>query len=172
MITLTTTRLTLAPHRPEDFDAVRAMWSHPDVVRYIGGRSFSDEESWARLLRYAGLWTMLGFGYWAAHETITGRYVGDFGLADFRRDIQPRLGDAPEAGWAMAPWAHGRGLAEEALVAVLGWADRDLDAPRTVCLIDPANVSSIRLAEKLGYRAFADVTYKGHPSRLFERMRG
>ena len=38
-------------HRREDFDACAAMWANPDVVRYIGGKPFTREEVWARLLR-------------------------------------------------------------------------------------------------------------------------
>jgi RimJ/RimL family protein N-acetyltransferase len=69
------------------------------------------------VLRYAGLWTLVGLGYWVARDRATGRFVGEGGLADFRRDLTPALGNAPEVGWVLAPWAHGRGLATEAVRA-------------------------------------------------------
>jgi RimJ/RimL family protein N-acetyltransferase len=37
--------------------------------------------------------------------------------------MQPSLGSAPEAGWVMAPRAHGKGYATEAVRAALAWAD-------------------------------------------------
>ncbi len=171
MTVLVTGRLTLAPHTPGDFADCAAMWADPEVVRHIGGRPFTAEESWARLLRYAGLWSLLGYGYWAVRETATGRFAGDIGFADFHREIEPGFGGAPEAGWALARWAHGQGFAAEALGAALEWADSALDAPRTVCLIDPANIPSLALAAKVGFRPYADATYKGSPTRLFERPR-
>ena len=58
--TLETPRLALRAHRRDDFAACAAMWADPEVVRHIGGRTFSAEESWSRLLRYGGLWTLLG----------------------------------------------------------------------------------------------------------------
>jgi RimJ/RimL family protein N-acetyltransferase len=50
------------------------------------------------------------------------RFVGEVGFADFRREINPPL-DAPEAGWVLASWAAGNGLATEAMIAALRWAD-------------------------------------------------
>lgn len=165
-----TRRLTLRGHTLSDFDECAAMWADPLVTRHIGGRPSTAEEVWARLLRYAGLWALLGYGYWAVTETESGRYVGDVGLADFRREIVPPL-NAPEVGWALAPWAHGRGFATEAVSAALSWSDAHLAQPRTVCLIDPGNVASVRVAEKVGFRPSGRAVYKEHETLVFERRR-
>jgi RimJ/RimL family protein N-acetyltransferase len=69
---LTTSRLTLRPHTRDDFLESYAMWSDPEVIRYIGGKPFTREEVWARLLRYAGHWAMLGYGYWVVREKESG----------------------------------------------------------------------------------------------------
>lgn len=166
---LATSRLVLHGHTVADFEACAAMWADPLVTRHIGGRPFSEEEVWARLLRYAGLWALLGFGYWAVRERSSGRFVGEVGIADFRRDITPALGEAPEVGWVLAPWAHGRGFATEAVLGALAWSDSHLGSPRTVCLIDPANVASVRVARKCGYRESAPAVYRGSPTLVFAR---
>ena len=126
---------------------------------------------WTRLLRYVGMWALLGFGYWVVRERDTGRFVGEVGFADFRREISPPL-DAPEAGWVLAPWAHGRGFATEAVRAALAWGDAHLAAPRTVCMIAPENAASIRVAQKLGFREFGRTSFKGDDTLLFQRLRG
>src|SRR5262245_3181356 len=149
--TIETARLRLRGHRPEDFAACAAMWSDPVVVRHISGRPSSAEESWARLLRYAGLWALLGYGYWAVEEKASARFAGDVGFADFKRAVQPPLEGAPEIGWVLAPWAYGRGFATEAVAAALGWGDRHFGSTPTVCMIAPENTASIRVAEKCGY---------------------
>lgn len=166
---LTTARLTLGPHAVADFDDMLATWRDPIVVRHFGGQPSTPEECWARLLRYAGLWPLLGYGYWRIRETATGRFVGEIGLAEFRRDVVPSLTGAPEAGWVLAPWAHGQGMAREGAEAVLTWADQHLRARRTVCMIDPGNAASLALAGKLGFVAFAETRYKGRDSILLER---
>jgi len=169
---IVTDRLTLVPPAPSDFADSASMWAEAEVVRHIGGRPSTPEEVWSRLLRYAGLWTLSGFGYWTVRETVSGRFVGEVGLAEFRRDLSPSFEGAPETGWALAGWAHGRGFGREAVEAVLAWSDARLTAPRTVCLIDPDNAASIRLAHRLGYKEFARGDYRGRPSLLMERSRG
>jgi RimJ/RimL family protein N-acetyltransferase len=70
----------------------------------------------------------------------------------------------------LAPWAHGQGFAGEAVTAVLAWADGVLRAPRTVCIIDPDNAASLRVAARAGFREVTRTTYKGGPTVLFERL--
>src|SRR6185436_13920250 len=98
----------------------------------------------------------------------SGRFVGEAGLADFGREIEPPLG-APEVAWALASWAHGVGFATEAVRAVVAWSDAHLPTPRTVCMIDTGNAASIRVAAKVGYREYGRATYKGTSELLFER---
>ena len=59
---LDTARLSLRGHTRDDFAECAAMWADPLVTRHVGGRPMAGEEVWARVLRYAGLWTLLGFG--------------------------------------------------------------------------------------------------------------
>jgi RimJ/RimL family protein N-acetyltransferase len=94
--------------------------------------------------------------------------VGEIGLADFKRDITPSFEGAPEAGWALATSASGKGYATEGLRAVLAWADARF--ARTVCMIDEGNVASVRVAAKCGYRAWQKATYHGTPTVLYERV--
>jgi RimJ/RimL family protein N-acetyltransferase len=166
-----TARLRLRGHRAEDFADCAAMWADAAVVRHIGGRPFPAEETWSKILRYAGLWPLLGFGYWAIEETASGRFVGDVGFADFKREMHPSFAGAPEIGWALAPWSHGRGYATEAAGAAVAWGDRRFGAV-TVCMIAPGNAASIRVAEKCGYHAYARTAYKGEPTILFRRDGG
>lgn len=126
------------------------MWAAPEVTQFTIGRPATPEESWVRLLRHAGMWSLMGFGYWIA-ETRAGAFVGEVGLAAFRRPLEPAQGDAPEAGWVLAPAHHGQGLATEAMQAVLGWADAALQEPHSFCVIDPDNAASVGVARKLGY---------------------
>jgi len=151
-----------------DFPACAALWSDPQVTRYIGGRPFTQEETWARLLRYIGHWQALAYGFWLVEEKATGEFAGELGFADFRREIEPPLSD-PEAGWAFLPRFQGRGYATEALRAAQDWGDAYLPGSRTVCLIHPDNAPSFRVAEKCGFRECRRVTYREHPAALLAR---
>ncbi len=149
--TIETERLVLRETRADDYDACVRLWADERVVRHIGGKPSTPTDSWARMLRFPGLWALLGYGYWTL-QTKAGDFVGQVGLADFKRDLSVDIRGVPEAGWVLSPDHHGKGFATEAMTAVLAWTDTHLDAPRSVCLIAPENAPSIRVADKLGYR--------------------
>jgi RimJ/RimL family protein N-acetyltransferase len=166
---LDTGRLRLRAHRADDHSGCLAIWSDPDVTRYIGGQPVSSEDAWKRVLRYAGLWSLLGYGYWAIEDKTSGRYIGDVGYADFKRDMLPALDGMLECGWVLAPAAQGKGYATEALLAIMAWAQAHLAAPRMACIIAPDNLASIRVAAKAGFRRWQDTTYHGEPTVVFIR---
>jgi RimJ/RimL family protein N-acetyltransferase len=163
-----TERLVLRPHAATDFDGVYTLWADPLVMRHILGRPSTREESWSRLLRYAGHWSLLGFGFWAMQEKGGASFVGEVGLAEFQRQIEPTFGGDPEAGWVLMPSAHGKGYATEAMRAVLAWSDRELRA-NTGCIISPENKASIRVAEKLGFSEWQRSTYNAEQLIMFRR---
>jgi RimJ/RimL family protein N-acetyltransferase len=165
-----TARLVLAGHGAADFEDVAAMWADPAVVRFI--RPASDRhESWMRVLSYAGCWKVLGYGYWAVREKATGRYAGDLGFADLHRGVEPSIDGVPEAGWVFNTWAHGQGLASEALAAALGWLDTHTRYDTSVCLIDPENAASLRLAGRFGFGEALNITFKGEDTVLLTRRK-
>ena len=165
-----TQRLRLRGHRAADFADVYAMWSDPAVTRYIGHPS-TESQAWMRLLSYVGAWELLGYGSWVVEERATGRFAGEIGFADFKRDIEAVMRGVPEAGWAFAAHAHGKGYASEALAAACAWRYGALAAERTVCIIDPQNIASIKVAEKAGFRAIGDGRFNEKTVRFFERFR-
>lgn len=156
-------------HRVEDFADCSSLWTDPEVTRFIGGKPSTQEEVWARLLRYAGHWSLLGFGYWVVTEKDTGRFLGEVGFADFRREIEPSLDDMPEMGWVMAPHSHGKGYATEAVQAAIAWGETHFDGRRMACIIAPENGPSLRVAEKCGFRELQHTTYKDKPTIMFVR---
>ena len=169
--TIETERLLLRPHTLADFEAYAEMWADPDVVRFIGGGKPSDREaSWARLIRHAGMWHHMGFGFFAIEEKATGHFVGEAGFHEVRRNIVPSIEGTLEAGWALNSAGQGWGYATEAMTAAIAWADGTFPGMRMTCIIDPDNLPSIRVAHRLGFREFGRTTYKEAPVILFERL--
>ncbi|HVY86031.1 MAG TPA: GNAT family N-acetyltransferase [Caulobacterales bacterium] len=164
-----TERLLLRAYRIEDFPIYVTAWADPRTVRYISGRTFTEEESWGRFLRNIALWPMLGFGYWAIEEKSSGRYVGDIGFADFKREMEPSVQGIPEMGWVLAPETHGRGYATEAGRAALAWGESQWGSKRVVCMIDPDNEPSLNVARKLGFTPVLNTHYKDFPTILLTR---
>ncbi len=145
-----TERLVLRGHVTSDLDDCAAMWDDWRVTRYIGFNR-SRQDTWFTMARYRGFWPMLGYGYWIARDRETGAFVGEVGFADFQRALVPDISGAPEAGWALASHAFGRGFGLECVSAIHHWLDHAFPGQHSYCIIDPANARSIQLAEKVGY---------------------
>lgn len=167
-----TERAILRAHRLDDFEAHAVMFADPGVARFIGGKPFTREEAWSRYLRFAGVWSVLGFGFWAIEDKATHKLIGSAGFHDLKRDIEPSLEGIPEAGWTLTPASQGKGLATEVVRAMHVWGDSFFGGRGTVCIIDPRNAASLRVAEKCGYREVLKTTYRGEPTVLFERPAG
>jgi RimJ/RimL family protein N-acetyltransferase len=162
-----TQRLTLRAHRVDDHADCAALWGSAAVTQFIGGKPQSAQEAWFRILRYAGSWKLLGCGSWAVTDRETGAFLGEGGFSDFRRGIA-ELEGAPEIGWVFAPTAWGRGIASEAVGAMVAWGDANLVAPETRCMIANGNIGSEKVAIRNGYVAFADLP---NDARIFRRPR-
>jgi RimJ/RimL family protein N-acetyltransferase len=166
---LETERLLLRGHEIADLPDCVAMWSDPQVVRYTIGQASPPQRTWLRILSYRGHWALLGFGYWAVQEKASGRYIGEIGFADFKRDISLSLEGKPELGWALSPWAQGQGYAIEALSAAVAWGDRRFESLHTVCIIHRDNERSLRIAAKLGYAVILQAPSDENPNAILAR---
>ena len=168
--TLTTPRLRLRPPRADDRADHVAMWADRRVTEFIGGEPRPADVSWTKQLAGAGLWPVMGFGYWVFADRASDRLIGMGGLAFFGRGIA-ELDGVPEAGWAFDADHWGQGLATEAMHAVLHWADMALDHGETRCIIDAGNRASERVAAKLGYAPHGTSDALGHVVTVFRRPR-
>ena len=146
-----TDRIILRSARASDFPDCLALWSQPEIYQFIGGTPPSERDVWERLLRYSGMWVLCGYGFWILEDRVTHAYLGEAGIGAFRRNFAKPVPTGPEAGWCISSQAQGKGLATEAMTAILAWADRSLPDEETFCIIDPENFASIRVAKKLGF---------------------
>jgi RimJ/RimL family protein N-acetyltransferase len=167
--TIETERLRLRGFRASDLDAQAAAMADPAMVVHLGGSPFSREDTWRKILASPGLWALLGYGYWVAERREDGAYLGQIGFADFKRDMSPNIENLPEMGWIMAREAQGQGLATEAVLAALAWADEALGRREIVAIIGHDNLASIRVAEKGGFSLREEAVYKAEPILLFRR---
>jgi RimJ/RimL family protein N-acetyltransferase len=143
---LDTDRLTLRLWQPEDFEEFAAMCAEPDVMKFIGrdGKPLPRFLAWQGFCAMAGHWKLRGFGMFAVIERATGELAGRVG------PWHPEGWPGFELGWALRKKFWGRGYATEAGQRCLEYAFTDLHRPHLISLIDPANIASIRVAERVG----------------------
>ena len=164
-------RLILREFRAEDLDAHAATLGDEEVMRYIGGKPMTREDSWRRLCSGVGSWQLIGIGPWAVERKSDGRLVGHCGFFEFQREMQPSIRGEPEMGWIFDRSVHGQGIAFEACARALEWADEVLGAPSYPAIISMGNTASMKLAERLGFQRLDDGVYRDEPIAFFRRER-
>ena len=164
---LETERLLLRAHSIEDLDAFATLWAQPEVVRFTSGKPLSREEAWRRLVSHRGMWSLMGFGYFAIEEKAGGTFLGSAGVQEAKRAITPSLEGTLEAGWIFTPGVHGKGYAQEAMQAVISWCGEAHPDRAVTCIIDEDNAPSRKLAARLGFRERAQTQYKERPTIVY-----
>lgn len=167
--TIETERLRLRTFRVEDAEAHWRMLADPRVMTFLHDDPLGREDAWRRLVTAPGLWVLFGYGYWAVERREDGRFIGQVGFGQFRRDMRPSLEGLPEMGWMLASDAHGQGYAGEAVAAALDWADEALPGTQIVAIIEEGNAASIRLAERAGFARSDRSVHKGDDVLIFRR---
>jgi ribosomal-protein-alanine N-acetyltransferase len=160
---LTTARLRLRPFTAADRDAIHAVYADPEVMRYVGnGAHRTLEETDTALRIYGDVLARVGYSFLAVTELDGGALVGDGGL-------YPLSGQGPdvELGYTLARGAWGRGYATELGRALVDYAFEVLHVPRVVAQVEPANVASRHVLEKLGMSERELRTAYGRPHALY-----
>jgi len=91
-----------------------------------------------------GHWQLRGYGLWAVEEKATGQFAGRIGF------LNPEGWPGFELGWTLKREFWGKGYATEGARRALEYAFKKLDKQHVISLIHPENLSSIRVAERLG----------------------
>jgi len=161
---LETPRLILRQLTPDDLDDLVALDSDPAVMRYInGGRPTPREEMrddylpwWLAYYERGERW-----GFWAAIERESGRFLGWFHLRPQKTDPD----DEPELGYRFIRDAWGKGFGTEGSRALIDKAFTELGARRVYATTMKVNDASWRVMEKAGMR-FVRVFYGNWPDRI------
>lgn len=164
-----TERLVLRSWRKDDRKKYFSILQEPAVFRHFGPEPMGMEECWRRLMAAAGGWQLSGFGGWAVERKSDGKLIAMTSLFNAWRALEPEFGEEPEMGWIFATDAHGQGLAREACVAVLDWAEANLEPTPIWAIIAPANEPSLRLADKLGFEPLRETLYHDSPTVVLKR---
>jgi RimJ/RimL family protein N-acetyltransferase len=165
-----TERLVLRKPRLDDADALFAVYSDPEVMRYIGaGETFDRDETCVWLEKALRRWDANGFGHFVIDRD--GDILGRCGFlvwdpAEWRIRTYGE-GAEVELGWMLGRAHWGHGYAVEAGAACRDHAFADLGLTRLISLIAPGNERSVRVAEKLGSRYERDVGRGDWRAQLF-----
>jgi len=158
---LETDRLLLRMWRNEDFAAYERMCADPEIMRYLGGRTFDRLEAWRHMAFLVGHWELRGYGHWAVEEKSSGHFIGRIGF------LNPEGWPGFEIGWTLARESWGKGYATEGARRALQYAFNELDKDHVISLIHPENKNSIKVAERLGEKLEGQTELLGHDVLIY-----
>lgn len=131
-------RLTLRPFVDADKPAMVAMRTSEQVYRYLGGPADSD---FAQEL--AGATVGEQWGVFGIIDSMSGATLGSVHLGRERGVL--------EVSYELLPSAWGKGIAAEAVSALLAWAAIEFGDTVVVAVTQTANARSVALLDRLGF---------------------
>jgi len=146
-VILETPRLILRHQVLADLDELWALYQNPNIIKYIPDAPRSREEAQEELE-----WHMHGhprhpeLGLWATILKENGKFIGRCGLLPWEVDGVHEV----EVAYTIAEEYWRQGLASEAAQGILKYGFETLKLPRLVSLIEPENIGSQKVAEKMG----------------------
>lgn len=149
-----TERLILRPPALEDFEGWCEMMADAETARFIGGVQ-APSQVWRSMMSMAGSWALHGWAMFSVIEKDSGKWIGRLG------PWTPHGWPGTEVGWGLSKAATGKGYATEGATAAIDWAFDNLGWTEVIHCIDPDNVGSRRVAERLG-------SYNRGPGRMPE----
>jgi RimJ/RimL family protein N-acetyltransferase len=163
-----TERLLLRMPRADDAAGLLEAFADPDAMRYIGDGSTTDlAGSEAAVARWLERWDAWGIGMFVVERREDGRVLGRSGFLRWDPETWEIDGSATELGWGLAREHWGRGYATEAALALRDWGAAEHGLTRLISLIQPGNVPSVRVAEKIGETLEREVVVRDRPTFLY-----
>lgn len=145
-----TSRLLLRPPVDMDFEPFAIAQANEEFKKYTGG-ILSREKAFEEFVLWQNFWQIKEYGFFSIIDKSTGLWVGRTGPT-MRADF-----NFPEFGWSLIPQFQRKGLAKEAVNAVLNWAITELKWHEAYFCIGRENKNSQNLAIKIGaYKAYQE----------------
>jgi ribosomal-protein-alanine N-acetyltransferase len=144
---LTTERLSLRALRPNDAEALMALYSDPQVLRFLNlAPTDSAEKALGLINWFNDLFEQQIGVQWAFTQSGEDRLIGTGGAYGWDRDNR-----RVDIGYHILPALWGRGYATEAARAVVQWCFDHLDVHRVQADCTEGNIASERVMLKCGF---------------------
>lgn len=162
-----TSRLLIRETHQEDADFIVKLLNSKGWLQYIGDRKVKKREDGIQYIssRFMASYAEFGFGFWAVIEKESQKAIGICGIVK-----RPTLEDV-DLGYAFLPEYFGKGYAFEATSAILEVAKTKFDISTLIAIVQPDNLRSIKLLEKLSFSYERDTLFEdGALLALYKRI--
>jgi len=160
---LDTPRLILRELTPDDTPALAKILGDAQVMRHSVGGVMSEQATGEFIDWCRQSYRVHGFGPWAVQDKSSSTLAGFCGLNAERVDDADEI----EIGYRLAPGFWGKGLGTEAARRALNHGFDKLRIDSLIAIVEPANVASVKVIQKLGFSGFIHSQYHRHGVRIY-----
>ncbi|MFY4775388.1 GNAT family N-acetyltransferase [Metabacillus sp. RGM 3146] len=146
-IVAVTERLILRQMTKSDFDHLKEIFSDKETMKYYPSTK-NDEDTKEWIYWTEENYRKFDIGLWIAEDKETGEFYGQCGIVPQKIKDKVEM----EIGYLFKKTVWGRGYATEAALACRDLGILHLDFPKIISLIDPRNIPSIKVAERMGMK--------------------
>ena len=161
---LSSERIILRGWQDSDFHPYTTLVSDPVMMRFIGGGAISYKEARKEFDGMREQWINRKIGIFVIADKTSDELLGFTGL------FESPLIYEPELSWSLSAKNHGKGYASEAAVLARNWAFREHNIGPLMSLVHPDNISSKRVAERLGASVESHTTWMGQPRLVYRHI--
>jgi ribosomal-protein-alanine N-acetyltransferase len=167
----------------DDLDDLAAIYADPEVRAFFPEGGLTRDETLEEIEWFIDVYeARYGFTLWATIHRPTGALIGRCGLLPWRvvasgpgtlvldhADERPVDGATyeVEVAYLLARPFWGQGLGTEVARSLVDHAFGRLDVPRLICLVDPGNERSLKVAEHAGFTVSGSVEVEGETFPLY-----
>ncbi len=153
---LETERCLVRETTVEDVDDFYRIYRVPSITEYMDPLYTDPEEERAYAKDYIEqVYEFYHFGIWTVVDKNSREVIGRAGLC-YREGYED-----PELGFVIAAHRQGQGLATEVCKAILQYGGEELEFERIQAFVQPDNVASLRVCDKLGMKQKGQAELQG-----------
>lgn len=158
-------RLRFRKYNDRDLDFLNSLLSDPDMVKYIGTGNVKDRQGAKDFLEwiYSTYKASSCYGLRILENKETNEPIGHAGLVPQLINEEEEL----EVGYWVSRTYWGQGYATEAAIALKHYAKHDMEQGRLICLIQPENIASKRVAKKIGMFMEEEIVLGGQKVHIY-----
>lgn len=162
-----TDRFILRKTEERDTRDLFELYSEEEVLKYTQLLPFSaEDEAWHEMNWHMEIFTQQIGIRWLIEEKRSGKVIGTCGFLHYLKEYS-----RTEIGYDLAPSYWRRGIMSEVAAPILAFGFNSMKLNRIEAKVDPANVASIGLLTKLGFKQAGELreyeTEEGNSIELF-----
>ncbi len=159
-----TERLCIRKITDADAQELSKVLADPKVMKYSTVGVHSEQQIQEYITNCQKQYDVNGYGHWAIYDSSTFEFIGVCGLNKHEIDS----GEVIHINYRLAANQQGKGYAVESTLGVLDFAKHSLKLDVIYALIEPENISSVKVVNRTGFKFIETSSFRGFKIDVYQ----